>query len=184
MPTPDSPCDPVDPPPPLLRTRPRAAAPDPESTPGAEPGPRAAPAPPPGHTGLAAVVRNPRTWLFVYAGTLAAIAFWPVPVDSGAGALLRLITRVAPVLTYARIEFGANVLLFVPLGLLLSLILPGRRWRVLPIALAVTVTIECVQALLLGARTASVLDIVANTAGAAIGMTAAAFIHARRRRTR
>jgi hypothetical protein len=56
--------------------------------------------------------------LSAYVIALALIAFWPAPVDSGAGPLLRAVTRVFPLLTYARIEFGANILLFVPLGFL------------------------------------------------------------------
>ena len=72
-------------------------------------------------------------------------------------------------LTYPRIEFSANILLFVPLGVLLMLIL-RRRYLILPIAIVVTVAIECSQALLLDKRTPSVLDIIANTAGACLGM--------------
>lgn len=98
------------------------------------------------------------------------IALWPVPVDSGAAPLVRAITKAFPVLSYDRIEFGANVLLFVPLGLLLSFIMRRERWLVLPIAFVATVTIESTQAVLLSARTPSVLDIIANTAGACVGM--------------
>ncbi|MCT9001931.1 VanZ family protein [Microbacterium memoriense] len=124
--------------------------------------------------------RDPRAYLLAYTLLLTGIAFWPVPVDQGAGPLLRLITRAIPALTYERIEFAANILLFVPLGLLLTLILVRNRWLVLPVAFLATVTIECVQALLLDARTPSVLDIVANTAGACIGILIAVFIDALR----
>lgn len=118
-------------------------------------------------------IADPRVWLVVYGVLLAAIAFWPVPVDSEAGPLLRAITRAFPLLTYERIEFMANVAMFVPLGVLLTLIIRRRRWLVLPIALLVTVTIESGQALLLAARTPSVWDVVANTAGACLGMLVA-----------
>lgn len=121
------------------------------------------------------LVRNPRAYLALYLAALAAIAFWPSPVDQGAGPLLGAITRVFPMLTYPRIEFGSNIALFVPLGFLLTLIVTSRRWLILPIAILATVTIECVQALALGARTPSMLDIVANTAGACLGMLLAAF---------
>lgn len=121
----------------------------------------------------APLARNPRTYLAIYLAILAAIAFWPSPVDQGAGPLLQAITRLIPALTYPRIEFAANIALFIPLGLLLTLILTTRRWLVLPIAILATVAIECVQALALGARTPSVLDIVANTAGACLGMVLA-----------
>jgi len=120
-------------------------------------------------------VRDPRAWLAVYTLTLAAIAFWPSPVDKDAGPLLAAIARVFPVLTYDRIEFVANIALFVPLGLLLALILARNRWLVLPIAFLATVTIECGQALILDARTPSILDIIANTTGACLGILIAVF---------
>ena len=126
-------------------------------------------------TRLARWGRSARAWLSAYAVTLALIAFWPVPVDSGAGPLLRAVTRVFPLLTYARIEFGANILLFVPLGFLLTLILARDRWLVMPIAFLTTVTIETGQAIALSARTPSVLDIIANTAGACLGIVLAVF---------
>ena len=83
-------------------------------------------------------------------------------------------------LTYPRIEFSANILLFVPLGVLLMLIL-RRRYLILPIAIVVTVAIECAQGLLLDKRTPSVLDIIANTAGACIGMLIVAVVESMRR---
>lgn len=129
---------------------------------------------------LARLTRDPRAYLLAYTLLLTGIAFWPVPVDQGAGPLLRLITQAIPALTYERIEFAANILLFVPLGLLLTLILVRNRWLVLPVAFLATVTIECVQALLLDARTPSALDIVANTAGACIGILIAVLIDALR----
>jgi VanZ family protein len=122
-----------------------------------------------------------RVVLALYGITLAMIALWPVPVDSGAGPFLRGVTRLLPVLTYARIEFTANILLFVPLGVLLMLIL-RRRYLILPIAIAVTVAIECSQGLLLDKRTPSVLDIIANTAGACVGMLIVAMVEGLRSR--
>ena len=110
-----------------------------------------------------------RVVLTLYGISLAMIALWPVPVDQGAAGFLRRVGRVLPMLTYPRIEFSANILLFVPLGVLLMLIL-RRRYLILPIAIAVTVAIECSQGLLLDKRTPSVLDIIANTAGACLGM--------------
>ena len=122
-----------------------------------------------------------RVVLTLYGITLAAIALWPVPVDASAGGFLRRVTRVLPALTYARIEFSANILLFVPLGVLLMLIL-RRRYLILPIAIAVTVAIECSQGLLLDKRTPSLLDIIANTAGACLGMLIVAAVESWRAR--
>lgn len=112
-----------------------------------------------------------------YVAGLAAIVFWPTPVDRGAGRLLRAITRRLPFLTYDVIEFLANVALFVPFGALVALlIVRGLRLLVLPIALAVTLTIEATQGLLLDQRTASVSDVIANTLGAAVGLVVAMII--------
>ena len=124
-----------------------------------------------------------RVVLTLYGISLAMIALWPVPVDSGAAGFVRRVTRVLPMLTYPRIEFSANILLFVPLGVLLMLIL-RRRYLILPIAIAVTVAIECSQGLLLDKRTPSVLDIIANTAGACLGMLIVAAAESWRARDR
>lgn len=114
--------------------------------------------------------RRPRAWLAAYVVALTLIALWPAPVDSGAGPLLRAITRAFPFFTYPRIEFGANVALFVPLGILLALLLARRRYVVLPVAIVSSAAIEALQGLLLSERTASPLDILANTLGACIGL--------------
>jgi VanZ family protein len=124
--------------------------------------PSAKPATPPG------IIRDPRAWLAVYAVVLALIAFWPTHVDEGMGPFLQAVTAAVPILTYPRIEFGANILLFVPLGVLLMLIL-RQRYLIMPIALTVTVSIESIQSLMGPARTASVHDVLANTTGAAVG---------------
>lgn len=137
---------------------------------------------PPGLRPAASMRRDPRAWLVAYVMLLTGIAFWPVPVDSGAGPLLRAITKLFPILTYGRIEFGANILLFVPLGLLLALILRRRRYLVLPIALIATVAIEAVQGVLLGARTSSLLDVVADATGACVGLVVVEAIEAAGRR--
>ena len=128
--------------------------------------------------------KEPRTYLALYALALVAIAFWPTPVDQGAGPLLGLITQLVPVLTYERIEFLANVVLFVPLGVLLTVLLARNRWLVVPIAFLVTVTIESVQAVMLDARTPSLHDVVANTAGACRGAVAVVLWERRRDRMR
>ena len=117
----------------------------------------------------------PRVVFAAYLIALTLIALWPVPVDSGAGPLLRLVTRVAPVLTYPRIEFSANILLFVPLGILLALIL-RQRHLVVPIAFLATVTIESMQALMIDRRVPSVMDIIANVAGACLGLVIVAVV--------
>lgn len=108
--------------------------------------------------------------LGVYGIVLAVIAFWPVPVDRGAGRFLRILTEAVPWMTYSRIEFGANVLMFVPFGALVAVIL-RRRWLVaIPIAAAVSGIIELGQAVFLAGRTSSLADVVANVLGASLGL--------------
>lgn len=114
----------------------------------------------------------PRVILAAYGTLLAAIAFWPTPVDEGLRGLISQLTRALPAVTYSRLEFGANILLFVPLGVLLALILPRARSLVAPLALVIAVAVECVQAVALAQRTPSVPDVVANTIGAALGLIA------------
>ena len=118
--------------------------------------------------------------LVVYGVAVLLVAFWPVPVDSGAVGLLDRIERWLPWATYVRIEVTANVLFFVPLGLLLSFVLERSRYLVLPIGLLTTITIEGLQAELLDKRTASISDVLANTAGTCIGILIAAAVTRRR----
>jgi len=66
------------------------------------------------------------------------------------------------------IEFVANILLFLPLGALLT-VMWAKPWWSLLVAVALSVAAELVQ-LLLPARFPSLRDIVANAVGAAIGV--------------
>ena len=109
-------------------------------------------------------------WVLVYGVILALIAFWPHPVDAAAADFLAWIVNVAPHLTYQRIEFGANILLFVPFGMGAGAFLRRQRYLVMPLALVVSLTFESVQALLLAERTPSLYDILANVAGASLGL--------------
>ncbi|RWZ68445.1 VanZ family protein [Labedella populi] len=105
-----------------------------------------------------------------------AIGYWPVPVDRGVRSLLgsvldRLAAAGAPGwVDYAHLEFGANIVMFVPLGVLIALLLPRWEWWLAPIiGLALSLAIEFGQALLLPERFATPLDVLANTTGATIG---------------
>ena len=78
------------------------------------------------------------------------------------------------------VEVGLNVLLFVPLSLLGAFVLD--RWRVLGwllVGLAVSLVVEGVQAVLLTGRSATVSDLLANTAGAGLGILAALVLRRR-----
>jgi glycopeptide antibiotics resistance protein len=81
-------------------------------------------------------------------------------------------------LGYSRLEFTANIVMFIPVGALFALLLPPRRWWVaVLIGLGMTVAIETAQLFIPG-RVSDLRDIVANTAGAAIGVTIVRVIRA------
>jgi len=121
--------------------------------------------------------------LAVYAVATLLIAFWPEPVDRGATGLLDRIERLLPWATYGRVEFAANIVFFIPLGWLLSIVLDRSRFLVLPIGIVVTVAIEALQGEMLSARTASIHDVLANTTGTCVGMLIAAVLSRRPPRT-
>ena len=76
-------------------------------------------------------------------------------------------------ITFDRVEFGANVAMFVPLGVFAVLWFGVRGWWTAPvIGLVVTVAIEGAQALLLDTRVADPRDILANVTGSIVGMLA------------
>ena len=78
------------------------------------------------------------------------------------------------------VEVGLNVLLFVPLSLLGAFVLD--RWRVvgwLLAGLALSLVVEGVQAVFLTGRSATVSDLLANTAGAGLGILAALVVRRR-----
>ncbi|WP_176714821.1 VanZ family protein [Leifsonia xyli] len=83
----------------------------------------------------------------------------------------------------AVLEFVANIFLFVPLGVLLTLWLGLRRWwLVLALGAATTLTIEFAQ-LFIPDRVSDLRDLLANTLGTAFGIAAVA-VAARLRRGR
>lgn len=132
---------------------------------------------------------RPATWLFtvgaIYVIVVAAVVFWPTPVTERFEALLRRMHAWLPWSDKA-LEFGANVLIFVPAGLVAGLLLPqGRRWLAGVGGVLVSVAIEAVQGELLPGRFASVRDVVANSIGVWIGVGAATlFRHFEARRTK
>nr|WP_277816585.1 MULTISPECIES: VanZ family protein [Microbacterium] len=74
-------------------------------------------------------------------------------------------------ITYERVEFGANVAMFVPLGVFAVLWFGVRGWWTAPVlGLLVSGMIEAIQLLFLPTRYPDVRDLVANTLGAVVGM--------------
>ncbi|WP_028660871.1 VanZ family protein [Nocardioides insulae] len=89
---------------------------------------------------------------------------------------------------YARLEFLANIALFVPVGMFLLLLFGTGQWWLAGLAsVAMTLAIETVQREIPG-RVPDERDLIANAAGAAIGiliavvLTLPATIRRRRRR--
>lgn len=80
---------------------------------------------------------------------------------------------------YRKLEFSANVAMFVPLGLLIALALPRRLvWLTLLIVPVLSGGIEWAQAALLVERTPSLVDVLANTIGGYLGALAAWMLRA------
>lgn len=109
--------------------------------------------------------------------SLAFIGLWATPVDRGVP-----VTDLPPVAwaadllglsdarAYTLTETAANVVLFVPLGaLVMSFFRHWRWWHAALVATAFSVLIELAQEVWRPERFADVSDVVANTAGGAIG---------------
>lgn len=144
--------------------------------------------------------RAPATWrsrrfatglAVAYGVALALVGFWGSPVDASGGPWLARALAAAhrhglpDRIDYAAVESFANVVYFVPLGLLVVL-LAGARWWWAAIAtgLVVSACIETGQALFLPARTATIDDVVANGVGALLGAVAGVLLLSRAARRR
>ena len=112
-----------------------------------------------------------------YASALVAIGLWPSHVDQNVDIFTFppidwLVTHVGLTVhqAYELVEFTANVLLYVPFGLLLARLVPDARWLwIIAAGLITSGVFELAQGAALPGRTASPRDVVANTLGAAIG---------------
>lgn len=82
--------------------------------------------------------------------------------------------------TYQAVERGANVILFVPIGLLLCLALPGiSRWLIWLSCVLVSAGVELTQSALPDRQTTA-LDVLTNAAGAGIGVLLAVALRRQR----
>lgn len=132
--------------------------------------------------------RRAAIWaLGTYLLGLGLIALWPVPVDRGASDFLTRSLRqlhswgVPPWFNYSAVEMASNVILFLPLGALVTRILgPRLWWGGVAVGFLLSVLVELAQLLFLPARFASVIDVAANTAGALVGALSALLFMARR----
>jgi glycopeptide antibiotics resistance protein len=131
-----------------------------------------------------------REWLSVillgaYVVLILMATMWPTPLDQGYESSIQEFlavlhrTGVPEWFGYSKLEFSANVVMFIPLGFLATMILPQRTWWLaLLICPALSVAIELTQGALLSSRFASPLDVVANSMGAIIGVFCAVVLRA------
>jgi len=124
----------------------------------------------------------------VLAGVLL-VGLLPDRVDGGVERPIRafidtLQAAGAPAwVNYDLVDFVANIVFFVPIGLLAALLLPWRVWWLgMPIGLALSAALELGQAVFLPERYASLTDVIANTLGAVIGALLGAAIRSVRMR--
>ena len=125
------------------------------------------------------------TFVLVYGLVVVAATMWPTPLDQGYASsinrLLEVLHRngVPEWFGYGKLEFAANVVMFVPLGFFVSVLLPARVWWLaLLICPGVSVAIEVTQSIALSARFATVSDVVSNSTGALIGALIAVVVRA------
>jgi glycopeptide antibiotics resistance protein len=126
--------------------------------------------------------------LIGYLMTVALVVLWPTPVDRDAsGTILQVLAKLhafgAPDwIDYNFVETSANIVMFVPIGLLGGTLLrTGYRWIAVPAAFSVSFLIELVQDTFLPGRFGTMQDVLANTHGAALGLVVLyAFLEYRR----
>lgn len=114
--------------------------------------------------------------LAIYLLALAFIVLWPTPVDQSSGHYLKSVLEwlhdrgIPSWFNYAVVEWLSNVVMFLPFGFLVAQYFKNRRIAKTFIAgFALSTAIESVQLLFFEQRTASILDIAANTLGALLG---------------
>ncbi|MFJ6532285.1 VanZ family protein [Microbacterium sp. NPDC091662] len=110
---------------------------------------------------------------------LAALTLTPSRVEESMPNLLNLVLATAhrlgwESLDFARLEIIANVLVFVPVGILAFLLLPRRVWFLaLLVGPLLSAAIETAQRVALPHRAATLNDVVANSTGAILGVSIA-----------
>lgn len=108
---------------------------------------------------------------------LAALTLSPSRVEQTAPALLDEVLRILrddlawTWMGFNTLEVLANILVFVPVGILAFLLVPRRFWLLaFLVGPLLSLAIEGVQWAALPARAATLADVLANSAGATIGV--------------
>lgn len=110
---------------------------------------------------------------------IGLVVFWPLPAHPADGGPLHHVMAVLwehglpRAITFDSVEFGLNVALFVPFGLVAYWWKPSVV-RDTMLGFAATCLIEAIQGAALGGRVADPRDIAANTLGALLGSSVAA----------
>jgi len=122
------------------------------------------------------IVRWSAALLVVALGAVLVATLTPEPIDRGAKPVISDFLEglhrhgLPQLFGYAAIEFGANVVMFAPLGFLLTMVLPLKRWWLAPlVGAALSAGIELAQLTTFADRFASVGDVLANSIGAVLG---------------
>jgi glycopeptide antibiotics resistance protein len=131
-----------------------------------------------------------REWLALlallgYVAIVLAATLSPTPLDQG---YQSAIDKVLSVLHrngvpewfgYNKLEFSANVVMFIPLGFLIALLLPTKVWWLaLIVCPGLSGAIELTQGAVLTERFASWGDVLSNSVGAVIGILVAVILRA------
>lgn len=145
------------------------------------PGPAAAAGPPPRKSRLRVGLAT--TGLVLCCAVILWATLSPTPLDQGyEGAIDRLLAilhrnGIPEWFGYNKLEFLANVAMFVPFGFLIALALPKRFiWLAFLFVPAFSGAVELVQALALSARFATIMDVFANSLGGYVGAIVAILI--------
>ncbi len=112
--------------------------------------------------------------LVVYLGFVSFAVFWPTAeIAIGSVLWVRAVLRSlgAPAWVGLQLlEFFANMAMFAPLGLLGTVLVPGRSvWAWGAAGLCASLLIEAGQLVLLAGRSANGYDVLANALGALLG---------------
>ncbi len=125
---------------------------------------------------------------FAYLAFVGWVTLGPQPLDGGNDTLLWRVLHffshyeLTDWITYQRVEFLANVGMFVPVGMFFLLLFGRRLWFVSVLAgVVLTCAIEFVQ-MFLPDRVSDVSDIIANSIGTVIGVLFALAVTARKAR--
>lgn len=123
--------------------------------------------------------------LAAYLALLVVVTMSPTPIDQGYESAIARVLAVFhrngfPLwFGYNKLEFSANIVMFVPIGFLSALAVPVQHWWIaLLLCPALSAAIELLQGALLEARFSTLSDVAANSIGALMGIFGALVLRA------